>query len=410
MYINRLLTNYVLKASKTFPVVLLTGPRQSGKTTLLRKISEAKRSFVSLDDLVIRDLALSDPKLFFQRFQPPLFIDEIQYAPNLLSYIKISVDERTTRLKPANGLFWLSGSQNFTLMDNVSESLAGRVAILQLLGISRYERLHNSLSDKTKPFFDNKKKLVPRGVSLRELFRYIVRGAIPKLWADKKIDSRQYYSSYVQTYIERDIRGQIGAKSLRTFEVFIRLLAARASQLLNMASLAQEAGVSINTVKAWISLLEKTFQIYILKPYHANLNKREVKIPKVYFLDSGMLCYLTQWNDPETTAAGPMAGAIFENWVISELIKSYWHRAKDAPFYFYRTKDGKEVDLICSDSGRTIAAEVKLSAAPVKNSFKAIACGRAGKQNAQEQWLFSLTDQVLPLDTKTTIFPAAGIY
>ncbi|MFH1198967.1 MAG: ATP-binding protein [Candidatus Omnitrophota bacterium] len=410
MYINRLLAGYILKASRSFPVVLLTGPRQSGKTTLLRKISEDKRNFVSLDDLVLRNLAINDPKLFFQRFKPPLVIDEIQYAPGLLSYIKLLVDEKATKLKKANGLFWLSGSQNFTLMDNVSESLAGRVAIMKLLGCSHYEYSNDVPVDKQKPFFTKGAKISGTPLNVNKLFKFILRGAMPKLLADKKVDAEQYYSSYVQTYIERDIRGQIGAGSLMAFESFIRLLAARATQLLNMASLAQEIGVSLNTVKSWVSLLEKTFQIYILRPYHSNLNKREIKTPKVYFLDTGLLCYLTQWQDSATALAGPMAGAIFENWVVSELIKSYWHRAKEAPFYFYRTKEGIEIDLFCVEANKIIASEIKLSATPNIGSIQNLARLVSKKINIKEEWVFSQSEAMLPLTSKITVFPASCIF
>jgi uncharacterized protein len=409
MYINRLLSKYILRASRSFPVVLLTGPRQSGKTTLLKKIASPDMGFVSLDDLVIRELAISDPKLFFQRFKPPLFIDEIQYAPNLLSYIKLLVDEKVTRLKPANGLFWLSGSQNFTLMDNVSESLAGRVAIMNLLGFSLYEHTNDASMDRLKPFFMNRTKMMPRVLNMPELFKVIIRGSMPKAVIDRRIDIEQYYSSYLQTYLERDIRGQVGVRSLRTFEAFLRLLAARSSQLLNMASLASEIGVALNTVKAWISLLEKTYQIYILKPYHSNLNKREIKTPKVYFLDTGLLCYLTYWRDYRSTASGPMSGPLLENWVISELIKSYWHRGREAPFYFYRTKDGLEVDLFILSAGGIIASEIKLSATTEAKSFKLLETVCAGKLNIIERWIFSLAQDMMPRDSKTTIFPASGI-
>lgn len=410
MYISRILTDYILKASRSFPVVLLTGPRQSGKTTLLKKIARAGMGFVSLDDLVVRELAISDPKLFFQRFKPPLFIDEIQYAPNLLPYIKLMVDEKTTSLKPANGLFWLSGSQNFTLMDNVSESLAGRVAIMNLLGFSLYEYTRDSSSDKLKPFFMNKAKRIGRVLSMPGLFKIILRGSMPKPVIDRRMDIEQYYSSYLQTYLERDIRSQVGVRSLRTFEAFLRLLAARSAQLLNMASLASEIGTALNTVKSWLSLLEKTYQIYILKPYHSNLNKREIKTPKVYFLDTGLLCYLTYWKDYHSASAGPMAGPLLENWVISELIKSYWHRGKEAPFYFYRTRDGLEIDLFCVTAEGIIASEIKLSAIAKVKSFKAVESFKAGKLNIIEQWIFSFTQDMMPCDTKTTVFPASCIY
>lgn len=405
MYRKRLIEQLVTRSSKTFPVVMLTGSRQSGKTTVLKKL-EPMREFVTLDDIEIRKLARDDPKGFINRFSPPVFIDEFQYAPDLLPYIKIAVDEKRTSLENANGDYWLSGSQNFKMMEHVSESLAGRVAILQLLGFSRSETDDGEDAFTNAPSFEvaNLKFETKKGTE--EIFEYVIRGDKPELWVNPALDSRIYYSSYIQTYLERDVRSQIGVRDLGLFEKFMRLLAARSGNLLNMAGLASDVGVSLPTIQRWLTVLERSYQIFLLRPYYGGHTKRYVKTPKVYFLDTGLLSYFLKIFDVRTAAESPMNGMLFETWVISELIRSRWHRGLDADLLFFRTKDGNEIDIICETAKGVIAAEVKLSSTP---SADAIFSGMK-KIKTSAKKIICTARQNIPLGNGVEIVSAMSIY
>jgi uncharacterized protein len=381
MYVARQLERSVLRASDSFPVVMVTGPRQSGKTTLLRHLSGPERRFVSLDDLQLRALAQDDPQLFIRQFGAPLLIDEFQYAPNLLSYIKIKVDELRTRGRSgeAAGMYWLTGSQNFSLMRHVQESLAGRVAILDLLGFSPYE-LGQPATWIEKPFFaqdfDALAQIELAGAGLSQsdpqsVFGRIITGSMPEvaLGSFAADDLTRYYSSYVQTYLERDVAALDGVRNLRQFELFYRLLAGRVGQILNYANIASDVGVSPNTVKEWTYILRKGFQVYLLSPYYRSYSKRLVKAPKVYFLDSGLQAYLSGWTNPDTTLRGPMAGHIFENWVVGNVIRSYRHRGLREPLYYWRTASGGEIDLWASEGSVIQTAEIKLASTARESYF-----------------------------------------
>lgn len=366
MYVKRKLTNIVKETSKQSPVVLLTGPRQAGKTTFLRAIAPEKL-FVTLDDLEVRSLAQKDPKTFLERFPPPVLIDEFQYAPQLLTYIKMKVDESRTKLEEAGGKYWLTGSQQFSLMKGVQESLAGRVVILNLLGFSLEEQKGDLsydgdfLRDHARSFLTNKTQ--------RDLWEKILRGDKPELLTHPSMDTDTYYRSYIQTYIERDVFSQLKIKDLGSFEKFMRLLSTRSGQVLNYSSFADDVGVTSATIKSWMTILRRTFQVYLLPPFFKNIGKRSLKTPKMYFLDTGLLCYFLKLSSPEDLMGSPLAGAIFETWVISELLKSYWYKGKDADFYFWRTKDGKEVDLIYPAGGKINPVEIKLTSSPDDSLF-----------------------------------------
>ncbi len=405
MYKKRLIEQLVIKSFKTFPVVMLTGSRQAGKTTVLRKLAPTRR-FVTLDDIETRKLATDDPKGFIDRFPPPVFIDEFQYAPELLSYIKIAVDEKRTSLVGANGDYWLSGSQNFKMMEHVCESLAGRVAILQLLGFSHSEIdgsedtfTHDPSFDVTNLKFESKK-----GVD--EIFKYIIRGDKPDLWTNLELDNTIYYSSYIQTYLERDVRSQIGVRDLGLFEKFMRLLAVRSGSLLNMAGLGSDVGVSLPTIQRWLTVLERSYQIYLLRPYYGGHTKRYVKTPKVYFLDTGLLSYFLKIFDVSTAVASPMNGMLFETWVISEIIKSRWHRGLDANLLFFRTKDGDEIDIIYETAKGSIASEVKLSSSPAANAI----FSKVEKIKMSAKKIICTAKQNIPLGNGVEIVSAMSIY
>lgn len=358
MYLTRTLENWFKAASRQFPVLLVTGARQVGKTTFLRRVSEPERTYVTLDDPLVLALAKSDPALFMQRFPPPVLIDEIQYAPELLPYIKMVCDQHRSP-----NLFWLTGSQQFQMMRGVSESLAGRVGVLQLLGFSRRELVGRG--ETSKPFLPLPEETdTSSPLDLMELYRLIWRGSFPAIALSEQSDRDLFYSSYIQTYLQRDIRDLARVGDEMAFLRFLRAAAARTGQLLNMADLARDADVAFNTAKSWLSILQTSGIVYLLEPYHSNLTKRLVKTPKLYFLDTGLCAYLTQWSTPETLESGAMSGAILETWVIGELLKSYWHNGRQAPFFYYRDKDKKEIDLLIIQDGTIYPLECKKSASP----------------------------------------------
>lgn len=363
MYKKRLIEQTVIRTSKTFPVVMLTGCRQAGKTTLFRML-EPNRQFVSLDDLNLRRYAREDPKGFIGEFKPPVFIDEFQYAPDILPYIKMAIDEKRTKAQSADGDYWLSGSQNFKMMEHVSESLAGRVAILQLLGFNRTEVDGNVEEMNRPPFFlapvDND---FATERTAHDIFEFIVKGDKPEVWTKPEMDRGVFYSSYIQTYLERDVRNQLGVKDLGIFEKFMRMLAARSADLLNLAALSSDVGVSQPTISQWLTVMERSYQVFLLKPYYKGHTKRYVKTPKVYFLDTGLLSYFLNINDAKAASTHHFNGKLFETWVVSETIKSFWHRGLDANIFLWRTRDGDEIDLVY-EGEKLLPAEVKLARSP----------------------------------------------
>lgn len=367
MYKNRTLANHLNNISNMFPVVLITGPRQVGKTTLLQHASSEDRTYITLDDPLLRSMAKEDPALFFQRFKPPFLIDEIQYAPELFSYIKMEVDKNKTP-----GMFWLTGSQQFHLMKNITETLAGRVGILRLQGLSQSEKED---CPNVKPFIPEEDYLSERNKiakpkSLLEVYYEIWRGSFPFISLNKEFDNDAFYSSYLQTYLQRDVKDLNNVGNEKSFIKFLRSAAARTGQLINFADMARDADISPVTAKQWLSILEASGLIYLLEPYHTNVTKRLIKSPKLYFLDTGLCCYLTEWLSPKTLEVGAMSGAFLETHIMNELLKSYWHSGKQPSFYFYRDKDKKEIDLLIYQNGTIYPLEFKKTATPDKNAIK----------------------------------------
>lgn len=368
MYTPRTVEPHFRRASAQFPVMLVTGARQVGKTTFLQNLRENDRTYVSLDDPRILELAKGDPALFMQRFPGPVLIDEIQYAPGLLPYIKLAVDRDRE-----SGRFWLTGSQQFHLMHEVSESLAGRVGIVRLLGLSRREQDRADVD--AGPFLPTPEVLSRHlattvDLPLSSLYERIWRGSFPAIALDAFLDRDLFFSSYVQTYLQRDVRDFARVGDEMAFLRFVRACAARTAQLLNVAELARDVGIAPNTAKNWLSILEASGVVYLLEPYHSNVTKRLVKAPKLYFLDTGLCAWLTEWTTPETLEAGAASGAILETWILVELLKSWWHRGRRAPFYFYRDKDQKEIDLLIVQDDTIYPLEFKKSASVGRDAVR----------------------------------------
>jgi hypothetical protein len=377
MYLARVLESRVRALSRSFPVLLLTGPRQVGKTTLLQHLGERARpprSYVSLDEYGPRTLALEDPELFLQRHPAPVTIDEVQHAPALLAALKPRVDRGRQK-----GAYWLTGSQHFGLMRAVSESLAGRVAVLDLFGLSQAEEAGRA--PRPEPFRPDRPRASPppAAAGLPATFARIVRGSYPRFVQPNPPPIEAFYGSYVQTYIERDVRALLAIANLAAFQRFLRLCAARAGQLLNLSDLARDTAVAVSTASEWLHLLEATLQVYLLRPYFENIGKRQIKRPKLYFADSGLLSYLAGWRTAESAMSGAMAGALLENYVVAEILRSYRHRGREAPLWFFRTKEKQEVDLVIAEDGRLFPVEIKLTASPGPHDLRGIdALGRAG--------------------------------
>ena len=405
----RTLAKTIHAVSDSFPVLMVTGPRQVGKTTLLeicaKEGASAQRGYVTLDDMDARTLAQRDPALFLQTWQPPLIIDEIQYAPQLFSAIKIIVD-RDKR----NGLFWLTGSQKFELMRGVTESLAGRVAIIDMLGLSQAEL--NDRGASSRPFLPTAEWVAAaRAASankfkpLLEVFRQIWLGSFPKLNEQGPKARDLFYRSYIQTYIQRDVQDVLKVSDQMAFNRFLTAVAARTGQLLNYANLARDVDVDNKTAKAWLSVLETSGLVLLLHPYHTNLTKRLVKTPKLYFLDTGLAAYLTKWPDAASLEAGSMSGAMLETWVVSEVVKSYWHNGLQGNFYFYRDTDQQEVDLLIESGDTLYPVEIKKTASPSQNARHQFAVlDKLGKTIGQGAVL-CLVERDIPLSQSVTAVP-----
>lgn len=364
-YIKRNMEDIFLALNKQYPAILVTGPRQVGKTTMLQKLitlEDHNRNYVSLDDLNDRALAKSDPAMFFQIHQPPILIDEIQYAPELFTYIKIHVDKYQH-----TGDFWMTGSQLFKLMSGVQESLAGRVALLHLSPLSQQE----VYSSQSGAFTLNIDALAVRQQAIEpatapEVFNRLFLGGMPALVSKKYKERNIFYSSYINTYLERDVKDLSGSIDSLKFLNFITAVAARASQMVNYKGIADDSNIDQTTAKSWLRILETLGIIFYLHPYSNNVLKRTVKTPKLYFYDTGLVCYLTKWSNAETAMNGAMNGALLENYTVSEIEKSYRNVGKEPYLYYYRDKDAKEIHLIMEGDGRLHPIEIKKTATPEK--------------------------------------------
>lgn len=391
----RALTGAFRDAARQFPVMLVTGPRQVGKTRLLEELREKGRTYVTLDDMNLRALARNDPALFLQHFPMPVLIDEVQYAPEIFPAIKLAVDRNR---RP--GSVWLTGSQSFPLMQSVSESLAGRVGILNLLGFSAREG--DRRMPGMPPFLPGARQMATRGKSAagcdeKSVYERIWLGGFPALVTGDVRDRDLFYSSYIQTYLQRDVRDLLKVGDLDAFMRFLKACAGRTGQLLNCSDLARDCGISVGTVRNWLSVLRASHQVFLLPAWHSNLSKRLYTMPKLYFLDTGLCAYLAEWSTPSTLAAGAMSGSILETYVVGEIIKSWWNCGREPSLYHYRDKDGREIDLLIAHDGCLHPVEIKKAATIHSSDVSAFGLieRRGGKAGAGV--LVSLCPDSIPL-------------
>lgn len=409
MYITRHMEKPVMELNEQYPVLLLTGPRQVGKTTMLEHLIEVEgkgRKKVSLDDLTLRELAKTDPKMFFQLYQPPLLIDEVQYAPELFPYIKIMVDERH---QP--GDFWLTGSQLFKMMEGVQESLAGRVALLHLSPLSQSEIMKRP----PEPPFSLELPLLSERQNGRQMlntpkvFQRIHQGGMPALVTGTYSNASIFYSSYIDTYMERDVRRLSNDIDSLKFLRFLRSVAARTSQQVNYKGIADDAEIDQTTAKNWLHVLEALGIIFLLEPYSNNVLKRTVSTPKLYFYDSGIVCYLTRWSSPETAMEGAMSGALLENYTVAEIIKTYQNAGQEPFLYYYRDKDAREIDLILERDGKLFPIEIKKLASPPKKLTKVFDLIDKSPLQRGTGAILCMADQLGAFDQNNLIVPISLI-
>ena len=406
MYVKRHIETAVLERSKEKGAIVVTGARQVGKTTLIEKI-KPDIAKVTFDNLSIRNRAIDEPEAFLQLNPPPIFIDEVQYAPEIFPYVKMSLDESHNK-----GDYFLTGSQSFELMKNVTESLAGRAGILELLGLSLREMRSDNWNEPFLPTLDYlmRRKSAKINLSIKETWEIIHRGCMPELFIERDFNWQNFYSDYVKTYIERDVRKLTQVADETDFLKFMTVCAAMTGNLLNMASLARDVGISEPTAKRWLSILKTSGIIYLLSPYSNNAIKRTVKTPKLYFLDTGLAAYLTRWLTPETLSEGAMSGHFFETFVVAELLKSYKNAGKEEYFYFLRDSNGREIDLLIFQDNTLFPLEIKqhtnptpkdIQHFPMLDSLKNINIGEGGA--------ICLAQELQPLTDKHKIIPLWAI-
>ncbi|MDI6809427.1 MAG: ATP-binding protein [Candidatus Eisenbacteria bacterium] len=387
MYINRDIELVVKRAARQFPALIVTGPRQSGKTTLLKHLFSRTHKYVSMDNPDIRLLATDEPSLFFENYPPPLIIDEVQYSPEIFSHIKILVDSKRAK----RGQFLLTGSQSFPLMARVSESLAGRIAVFTLLSLSLKEQFKH-----------------PRRLGISNLKKRALTGGFPEVLTRRNIDAQLWFSSYLQTYLERDIRQLRLIGDLTDFQRFLQLLAAFNGQVMNLSSLSRDLGVAVNTIRSWISILEASGQVISIKPFYLNKGKRIIKSPKIYFLDTGLLCHLLGIVSTEQVFRGVGAGQLFEAMVLGEIVRDFHNRGVVPRIFWWRTSYGEEVDFVLEHKGRIIPIEVKLSSKVSLNIAKSLlSFCKLFQEKIDNAFIVNLSNEKLLLDRRIVSIPFA---
>ena len=386
--------------NNNFKILLVTGPRQVGKTTLLLSLKPKNMEYVSLDDEVLRNQANKDPRLFLEEHPYPLLIDEAEYAPNLFTYLKMKVDE-----VEEYGMYWLTGSQQFHLMKKASESLAGRVGIINLNSFTYSEIKQNT----NKTLFDptDLKKAPP--IEVNELFEIIYKGGMPELYKNKNLKRELYFQSYIDTYISRDVREITEIGNLEAFKKFIVSVASRTGEQLNYTALALDAGVTVPTSKAWLSILVSSGLVYLLEPYLSSELKRLTHIPKIIFMDTGLACFLAGWESAKELQLSSNAGHYLETFIISEIIKSYNARGIKPNISYYRDKEKNEIDLILYKNNTLYPFEIKKTASPNKTMIKNFEKLNQSKKNIGTGGIICFYDKLLKLDEKNYIIPISSV-
>lgn len=414
-YIKRTIEKTVKDMANSFPVVMITGPRQVGKTTLLNmliKQSNENINYVTLDNLDARKLAVEDPELFLKTYKMPLIIDEFQYAPNLLSYLKIIIDKKRIQSFEKdniqkNGLFYLTGSQAFQTMSNVTESLAGRVGILNLYGLTKreIENVPETFFIPDKEILENKVRT--ENLDIIQIYERIIKGSYPEIYNNDIMNIRNYFETYITTYIERDIRQLINVQDELKFYKFISNVAVRTGQELNMSDICNELGITSATGDSWLSILVNTGLVYLLQPYSNNNIARIVKKPKIYFMDTGLACYLAGYLDAVTLEKSAFNGPIFETYIITEIIKSYANQGMNARkyLYYYRDNNGKEIDLIIVYNNTVYPIEIKKSANPKVDAIKNFKVIEKFGMKIGNGGIICMKENLFPIDENNNYIP-----
>lgn len=397
---NREATEVIKKISDTFRVLLVTGPRQTGKTTLLKSLKPENMGYVTLDDKVLRKQAQDDPKLFLEEHHAPLFIDEAQYAPDLFSYIKINVDN-----SKAKGQYWITGSQQFNLMKNASESLAGRVGIVNLNSFTYSEIVKNENKDLFNP--DKLKKAAK--IEVNDLFEIIFKGGMPEFYDNPKIDRNLYFQNYINTYIEKDVRELIEIGKLEEFKKFMVSIASRIGEQLNYSDISKDCGVSVPTIISWMSVLVLSGLVYLLEPYMSSQLKRMTHIPKIYFMDTGLAAYLAGWESARDLQLSSTSGHYLENFVICEIIKSYNARGIKPNLSYYRDKEKHEINLVFYKNNKLYPFEIKKTASPNSSMISSFKYLENSKKEIATGGIICLYDNLMKMDEKNYIIPISSV-
>ena len=407
MYIKRNIEESILNASKNYPVIMVCGQRQVGKSTMLNHIKDDKRRYVSFDDRAARRLAENDPMLFFETYGYPILIDEFQKVPSILETIKEIVDRLGYEGKDNNGLFWLTGSQKFEMMKGVSESLAGRVAIFEMSSLSLQE-IEGRDNGVFNPDLSSLKEIKYTYKNLQDIYKIIFNGGMPKIIVSN-VDRDKYYSDYINTYLERDIHELSQVGKLNEFYDFLVYIAARTGQEVQYDDISKQIGISSPTVKSWITILERSGVIFLLHPYSSNLTDRLIKRPKLYFMDTGLAAYLCRWPNAETLQSGNMDGAFLETFVISEIVKSFYNKGKPINnLYFYRDFDQKEIDLLMVTADSIYPIEIKKSKDPNKPDKNFNVLNRFGLE-VKPGIVICMNENIMPINKQCYLVPVSLI-